>query len=387
MRSLAYRGKRSLKVAARIGMWSVIFSYTVLAQQQMPHAGYAYPAGGRQGTTFEITVGGQFLDGVKSVMISGPGVQASVADYFKPLTPAQATQLRDQAKELSERPSPTAADRQKIAEIRAKLVGFVRRPTTPAIAETVRVQVALAADVALGERELRLVTPNGLTNPVMFCIGQLPEVSRSPAKGAGELPGAQAGRGRGQARPAPDPPMEITLPVLVNGQITPGGVDRYRFQAAKGQHVVVAAKARELLPYISDAVPGWFQATLSLHRFPGQGSPIRRPLPLPSRPGPLLRDSRGWRIHARGTRFGLPRARGFRLPHRGGRAAIRHGHFSAGRTQRSAHRGRTERAGTYRAVSLPRRRKARRPGSIRSPRATGSWSPIARRSRWIPCRR
>jgi hypothetical protein len=227
----------------------------------MPHAGYAYPAGGRQGTTFEITVGGQFLDGVKSVMISGTGVQATIVDYFKPLTPAQATQLRDQAKELSEKPNPTAADRQKIAEIRAKLVGFVRRPTTPAIAETVRVQIALAAGAALGERELRLVTPNGLTNPVKFYIDQLPEVSRPPAKGTGD---AQAGRGRGQARPAPEPPMEITLPVLVNGQITPGGVDRYRFQASKGQRVVVAAKARELLPYISDAVPGWFQATLGL---------------------------------------------------------------------------------------------------------------------------
>ena len=122
-------------------------------------------------------------------------------------------------------------------------------------------QIALAADAALGERELRLVTPNGLTNPVMFCIGQLPEISRPPAKGTGDVP---AGRGRGQARPAPEPPMDITLPVLVNGQITPGGVDRYRFQAAKGQHIVVAAKARELLPYISDAVPGWFQATLGL---------------------------------------------------------------------------------------------------------------------------
>src|ERR1035441_6451955 len=89
----------------------------------------------------------------------------TVVDHFKPLTPAQATQLRDQAKELSEKPNPTAEDRQKIAEIRAKLIGFVRRPTTPAIAETVRVQIVLSADAPLGERELRLVTPNGLTNP------------------------------------------------------------------------------------------------------------------------------------------------------------------------------------------------------------------------------
>ncbi len=252
---------RSLRLCVEL---TLALSYAATAQLQIPHACYLYPAGGRQGATFEITVGGQFLDGVKSAQVSGAGVQATVLEHFKPLTPAQATQLRDQAKELSEKPSPTEEDRQKIAEIRAKLMGFVRRTTTPAIAETVRVQIVLAADAALGERELRLVTPNGLTNPLMFCIGQLPEVSRPLAQVAGGLPGAQAGRGRGQALPAPEPPMEITLPVLVNGQITPGGVDRYRFQATKGQHIVVAAKARELLPYISDAVPGWFQATLGL---------------------------------------------------------------------------------------------------------------------------
>jgi hypothetical protein len=224
-------------------------------QQQVPHAGYVYPAGGRQGTAFEVAVGGQFLDGVKSVSISGAGVEATVVEHFKPLTPAQASQLRDQVKELSEKPDPTAEDRRKIADLRARLQAFVRRPTTPAIAETVRVQVSLAASAAAGERELRLVTPNGLTNPVIFCVGQLPEVSRPPAKTAG---------GRGPARPAPEAPMEITLPTLVNGQIPPGGVDRFRFQAARGQHIVVAARARELLPYISDAVPGWFQATLAL---------------------------------------------------------------------------------------------------------------------------
>jgi hypothetical protein len=256
-----------LRVSApprQIGFLALFGSLVLAQQQQIPHAGYAYPAGGRQGTTFEITVGGQFLDGVKSAIVSGAGVEATVVDHFKPLTPAQAAQLRDQAKELSAQPDPTAEDRQKLAEIRAKLLGFVRRPTTPAIAETVRLNIAVAPGAALGERQLRLLTPNGLTNPVMFSVGQLPEVSRPQAKGTGQLPNAQAGRGRGQARPTPEPLTEIVPPVLVNGQIMPGGVDRYRFQAAKGQHIVVAAKARELLPYISDAVPGWFQATLGL---------------------------------------------------------------------------------------------------------------------------
>ena len=34
---------------------------------------------------------------------------------------------------------------------------------------------------------------------------------------------------------------------------------------SKGQQLVIAASARELIPYIADAVPGWFQAALTLY--------------------------------------------------------------------------------------------------------------------------
>jgi hypothetical protein len=74
--------------------------------------------------------------------------------------------------------------------------------------------------------------------------------------------------------------MPITLPATVNGRIkpglprpqarsgepfTPGEADRYRFQAHQGQELVIAASARELIPYLADAVPGWFQAVLTLY--------------------------------------------------------------------------------------------------------------------------
>ena len=64
--------------------------------------------------------------------------------------------------------------------------------------------------------------------------------------------------------------MKVTLPAVVNGQILPGDVDRYRFTAQKGQRLVVAASARELIPYLADAVPGWFQATLALYDAKGK---------------------------------------------------------------------------------------------------------------------
>jgi hypothetical protein len=58
--------------------------------------------------------------------------------------------------------------------------------------------------------------------------------------------------------------VEVTLPVVLNGQMMPGHADRYRFHASKGAHLVVVVSARELMPYISDAVPGWFQAAVTL---------------------------------------------------------------------------------------------------------------------------
>lgn len=44
--------------------------------QQSPRVGYAFPAGGRQGTEFEVRVGGQFLDGVAEAHISGPAFKS-----------------------------------------------------------------------------------------------------------------------------------------------------------------------------------------------------------------------------------------------------------------------------------------------------------------------
>ncbi|MGC9973147.1 MAG: hypothetical protein ABSE56_21430 [Bryobacteraceae bacterium] len=244
------------------------------AQQPItPHVGYVYPAGGRMGTKFEITVGGQSLDGVNNVYVSGVGIQAVVVKHVKPLTPAQFNKLREELKGLMDKRSAgtalTAEDQELAAALRQKIAISVRRPATPAIAETVTLEVTLAPDAAPGERELRLATPNGLTNPLVFCVGQLPEFSKEPAKVVSELPTPKAAKKSEQPKTSAAP-MSITLPAIVNGQIVPGGVDRYRFQAVKGQRLVVAASARQLIPYISDAVPGWFQATLALYDAQGK---------------------------------------------------------------------------------------------------------------------
>ena len=94
----------------------------------------------------------------------------------------------------------------------------------------------------------------------------MPEISRKPASSQEgvDLDKLRAFR-PGEPRPGPpELPMNVSLPAVLNGQILPGASDRYRFQASKGQRIVTAASARELIPYIADAVPGWFQAAISI---------------------------------------------------------------------------------------------------------------------------
>jgi len=273
---------------------------TVASAQQSPHIGYVFPAGGRQGTEFEVRVGGQFLDGVAKAHISGPGIQVKVLELVKPMSQQQVNELRDKLKSLTDRKaggtaalgklagkpagkqgdkpankpisppvktSPLSAEEEQlIVDIRKKLAKFYNRPPNPAIAETAVLHLTTLPDAEPGVRELRLETPIGLTNPLVFQIGRLPEVVKKPVD-ADDLPAQRPLRQlkvQGSLATGEQPISNVQLPVVVNGQILSGQVDRYRFAAKKGQHLVLAVSAQQLLPYIADAVPGWFQATIRL---------------------------------------------------------------------------------------------------------------------------
>lgn len=254
------------------------------AQETLPHLGYAYPAGGRQGTSLQITVGGQYLDNIGHITFSGAGVEARKVEGIKPMTEADVRVLRDRLMELS-RDQKELATRREMAQIGRRLSRYMaaqlRRQTHPAISETVELQVTIAADAEPGLREMRLETGRGVSNPLRFVVGRLPEFREQEP----ELVTDVQGWGIPLRYPATTT-TDITLPATVNGQIvprepdalrygggfTPGDADRYRFQARKGQTLVIDASVRELIPYLADAVPGWFQATLTL--FDAQGREV-----------------------------------------------------------------------------------------------------------------
>lgn len=273
--------------------------------QPRPYIGYAYPAGGRQGTVFQVKLGGQGLDGVNAVFVTGSGVSGRVVEYHRALNPQEITLLNEQLRQLKRaqkpaggargtgaragaertmmmaeatmqasssggRPGKTAAASRDpaaadlIAKIERRLAGYVNRPASAALAHIVWVEVTIGPDAAPGPRELRLGTPRGVSNPLVFQVGQLPEVCRKPMVTAPlQVLGKEELALR--KRPPEEEEERITLPCTLNGQIASGERNRYRFAARKGQRLVITCQARQLIPYIADAVPGWFQPVLALY--------------------------------------------------------------------------------------------------------------------------
>lgn len=273
-----YRWHTILLAAAIFAVLPTVMAIAAGARARRgPTIGYVYPAGGRQGTTFEVSLAGRFLDGVTDVIVSGEGVEATLVEHIKPLNGKQINLLRDRLKELQAKVKPVKKGKGKagkeaetnsepndgidletiekeMAEIREKLANPKNRNrNNPQLSEDVVLRVKLAADAEPGEREVRLKAAQGLSNPVTFYVGQLPEYSEKEPK-----------------KKVEDTEVLSGLPLVINGQIMPGDVDRFRLKLSKGGKLVMSVSARELKPYLADAVPGWFQATLALYDADGE---------------------------------------------------------------------------------------------------------------------
>ena len=269
------------------------------AQMARPYIGFVYPAGGQRGTTFRVQLGGQGLDDVDRATVSGVGVSAKVIEYHRRLNPQEVQLLREQVRDVRReaRGSSLAAlvttgpammssgdammssgaassgsaakgkgtpAQQLIARIEKRIAEYVQRPESISISNIAVIEVTIAASAKPGPREIRLTTPRGVSNPLVFHVGQLPEVCRKPmVTSQFEVLGKEELALRHRSEDEVED--TISIPCTANGQIASGEVNRYRFEAHKGQRLVISADARQLIPYMADAVPGWFQAVLALY--------------------------------------------------------------------------------------------------------------------------
>jgi hypothetical protein len=277
---------------------------TAVAQPR-PYIGFVYPAGGQRGTTFQIRLGGQGLDEVNAVILTGTGMSARIVEYYWRLETEELQLLNEQVADLrgatmsdsaramlkeardpamtadasamtTGAPTEVALDpttkqeaRKLIDRIERRTSAFVVAPACEAIASLVMAEITIAPDAPPGEREIRLVTRRGVSNPLAFHVGQFPELSQAPMYTSSlEVLGKEAQALRHRA--AADGQDPIRVPCTVNGQIAPGEIHRYRFEAHKGQRLVINTLGRQLVPFIADAVPGWFQPVLALYDADGK---------------------------------------------------------------------------------------------------------------------
>ncbi|MDB5299378.1 MAG: peptidase domain protein, partial [Phycisphaerales bacterium] len=84
-----------------------------------------------------------------------------------------------------------------------------------------RVKLSAAPDAALGEREVRLMSPAGVSAPLRVSVGQFPEIAEK------------------EPNNTPETAQEVTLPATLVGKVEGGGdVDCFRFSATKDQKFV-----------------------------------------------------------------------------------------------------------------------------------------------------
>ncbi|MDP6636117.1 MAG: hypothetical protein QGG42_14550 [Phycisphaerae bacterium] len=311
---------------------------SVRAQNQ--YIGYVYPAGGRQGGTFSIRLGGQGLVYASDVVVSGEGVSVRLVDYYRVMSNQELGLLRQQLNELRKKgttvsdvmvakmayfefpqlvkppevrgliclscgrlnplsasvcsncssklekpkapkhvktsakaPPPKSdqavAKQNMIERIQRRFAADERTPAVRAHMELVFAEVTVEPDAKPGRREIRVITKRGISNAMSFYVGQVPEVARKPMKTC-KKPVLGKEHLAQRNRPTEEEQMRITIPCTMNGQVAAGEVNRYRFPASKGQRLLISAKARQLIPYVADGVPGWFQAVLRLHDSKGK---------------------------------------------------------------------------------------------------------------------
>lgn len=241
----------------------------VLAQRgnRDPHLAYAFPAGCQRGLSCEIVIGGQHLKEVTEAYIAGQGVTVEVLGWYRPMSRGVYNDLRmkmqeareklieeRQEKGISGRPSEAEValaagishEQLQEMEIYRQRERDPKRQPNEQLEEELTLKVTVAHHAALGKRELRLLTEGAISNPLWLHIGQWPELYESEPNDR-------------------EPNIAVgPLPLVINGQIMPGDVDRFTFEAREGTKLVVNVAARDVIPYLADAVPGWFQAVLRL---------------------------------------------------------------------------------------------------------------------------
>lgn len=196
-----------------VTLFTLLTTATLHAQKLT--SGYLFPAGGQVGTTVEIMAGGLNINQAKKVIFNHPGIKGEIVPFV------ESAAERRRRRRLSDQSSPQLADK-------------------------VKIRITIDSNVPCGLYDLRLQSPRGLSNKLPFEVSSSPNILEN----------------RRSTRTKPN--IVESLPAVLCGYVTPGGIDFFEFEGKKGETIVASVTARMLVPYIADAVPGWFQPVIKI---------------------------------------------------------------------------------------------------------------------------
>ena len=249
-----------------------------LACSADPYVGYIYPAGIQAGTTNRLVVGGQALNGAQNFHFTKQGLRVLKIERVPGFSPPVWQQRRHLQKWLDgiaagDRTEPQLPNDPHLDEWRTNpwwsaldtldigQLAIVEHDlytpknalqATPSLRQMVLVTVAADADAQPGWRSLVGYGAGGISAPRPFEVTSAPHAAEPLY-----IP---------PHRTQPEPTLADVRAtnVVLDGQILPGSTDTFRLRLAAGRHYAFKVTARELQPYIGDAVPGFFNPILTL---------------------------------------------------------------------------------------------------------------------------
>jgi hypothetical protein len=102
--------------------------------------------------------------------------------------------------------------------------------------------VALKADTPIGFYPIRISTADGISNVVLFSVGDLPEVEEIESKNPK------------QPNNLPTEAQKVQIPAVINGTLAGPDIDNYSFTAKAGQKLVFEVEARRAGSAIDPAI-------------------------------------------------------------------------------------------------------------------------------------
>ena len=187
-----------MKRSSILSLCAVVLSAASLCADA-PVGMYLFPAGGQRGRTVDLLVGGLNLNQSCNFEIVGPGV-------------AGPNSIKRTAGPFFEGPVLPLPESQ-------------RQEDYP---RTLAAQIKIAADAPLGNRFAFMWTAQGVTNPLTFVVGELPELVEK------EIDGAPI-------------PVLVEAPITINGRIYPReNVDAWKVRLKKGQALTCSVAAASI---------------------------------------------------------------------------------------------------------------------------------------------